>query len=123
MSDIEKVVSCTRRLERLLREKYYAQGQGLMELVQSCEQRLPHSIIKKIHHVADIRQKVVHDDDYQLDDPIAFERMCLECEKELTPRSGRFIWGVAIILVLAMTIGAIVFYNIHWDVIEPHLPR
>ncbi len=46
MSDIERVVTRTRRLEKLLREKYHAQGKGLHELTSSCEERLPHQVVK-----------------------------------------------------------------------------
>ncbi|OEF26111.1 hypothetical protein [Vibrio rumoiensis] len=121
MSDIEKVVSHTRRLERLLREQYYAKGQGLLELTESCVSRLPHDVVQKIHYISNIRQQLLEDDDYQLEDRDAFIRACLECEKELTPRSGRFIWGVAIFLMVLMTAGALLFYTIHWDEVTKFL--
>ncbi|HBV76542.1 MULTISPECIES: DUF4145 domain-containing protein [Vibrio] len=121
MSDIEKVVSHTRRLERLLREQYHATGQGLLELTESCASRLPHDVVQKIHYISSIRQQLLDDDDYQLKDKEAFIQLCIECEKELTPRSGKFIWGVAIFLVILMTIGALLFYTIHWDVVMKYL--
>ncbi|SJN21427.1 hypothetical protein FM109_03580 [Vibrio casei] len=121
VSDIEKVVSHTRRLERLLREQYHATGQGLLELTESCASRLPHDVVQKIHYISSIRQQLLDDDDYQLKDKEAFIQLCIECEKELTPRSGKFIWGVAIFLVILMTIGALLFYTIHWDVVMKYL--
>lgn len=121
MSDIEKVVLHTRRLEGLLREQYHAKGQGLIELTESCVTRLPHDVAQKIHLIAQTRQQLLDDDDVEPESTAAFIQACIECEKELTPRSGRFIWGVAIVLMLTMTLGAILFYSIHWDVVAHHL--
>lgn len=47
MSEIEQVVLRTRKLETLLREQYHAEGKGLHQLITSCEERLPHDVIKK----------------------------------------------------------------------------
>ena len=121
MSDIEKVVLHTRRLERLLREQYHAKGQGLVELTESCSTRLPHDVIKKIYLIAETRQQILDEHDANTESTVAFVQACIECEKELTPRSGRFIWGVAILLMVAMTLGALLFYTIHWDVVAQHL--
>ena len=121
MSDIEKVVKRTRRLEALLRLRYHADGRGLHQLVTSVEERLPHDVIAKLRYVATIRNKVVHDEDYQLDDRKHFLAVCDECEKELTPRASRFIWGIALILMMVITMLALGFYYIHWDKLSPHL--
>ncbi|USD65384.1 DUF4145 domain-containing protein [Vibrio sp. SCSIO 43136] len=121
MSQIEKVVTRTRRLEKLLRSQYHADGKGLHQLITSCEERLPHDVIGKLRYVATIRNKIVHEDNYQLDNQKDFLRVCDECEKELTPRSGRFIWGVAIALMALMTAAAAGFYYIHWNTLSQHL--
>lgn len=121
MSDIEKVVLHTRRLERLLREQYHAEGQGLVELTESCATRLPHDVAQKMFVVAETRQQLLNDDEIHIDAVTAFVQVCIECEKELTPRSGRFVWGVAILLMLAITLGAILFYSAHWDIVTQHL--
>ncbi|BAC92869.1 conserved hypothetical protein [Vibrio vulnificus YJ016] len=120
MSEIEQVVTRTRRLETLLRTQYHAEGKGLHQLVTSCEERLPHDVIGKLRFIATVRNKVVHEDNYQLDDKQRFLAACDECEKELTPRSGRFIWRVAILLMLSMTLGAMAFYYANWDVLSQH---
>lgn len=106
MSEIEQVVLRTRKLETLLREQYHAEGKGLHQLITSCEERLPHDVIKKLRYVATIRNKVVHEDDYRLDDRKAFLAVCQECEDELTPRSGKFVWRIAFMLMMLMTLGA-----------------
>lgn len=121
MSDIEKVVVRTRKLEKLLRTQYHAEGRGLHQLITSCEERLPHDVISKLRFIATIRNKVVHEDDYQLDSKRDFFAVCDDCEKELTPRSSRFIWRVAIALMLLSTMAALFFYYAHWDVLSSHL--
>ncbi|WP_117236414.1 DUF4145 domain-containing protein [Vibrio maerlii] len=115
MSDIEKVVLRTRRFEKLLRTQYHAEGKGLHQLITSSEERLPHEVIKKLRYVATIRNKIVHEEDFVLEDKAAFFNTCDECEKLLLPRSSRFIWGVALLLMGVFTLTAALFYLIHWD--------
>ncbi|ENM5899035.1 DUF4145 domain-containing protein [Vibrio mimicus] len=120
MSEIEQVVLRTRKLETLLREQYHAEGKGLHQLVTSCEERLPHDVIKKLRYVATIRNKIVHEDDFRLDDRKAFLAVCQECEDELTPRSGKFVWRIAFMLMMLITLGAIFFYYWHWEEFSQH---
>ena len=120
MSEIEQVVLRTRKLETLLREQYHAEGKGLHQLITSCEESLPHDVIKKLRYVATIRNKVVHEDDYRLDDRKAFLAVCQECEDELTPRSGKFVWRIAFMLMMLMTLGALFFYYWHWEELSQH---
>lgn len=121
MSDIDRVVTRTRRIEHLLRQQYHANGKGLHQLITSCEERLPHDVVSKLRYIATIRNKIVHEHDYKLENRREFLSVCDLCEKELTPRSGRFIWRVAIALMLLMTLGALFFYYAHWDVLTEHL--
>ncbi len=121
MSDIEQVIIRTRRLEKLLRVQYHAEGRGLHQLISSCEERLPHGTVKKLRFVATIRNKVVHEEDYQLDERKQFLTVCNECEKQLTPRSSRFIWRAAILLMALMTLAAAGFYYIHWEFLAEHI--
>lgn len=123
MSEIEQVVLRTRRLETLLRQQYHAQGKGLHQLISSSEERLPHDIIAKLRYVATIRNKIVHEDHYHLEDRKVFFNVCCECEKVLTPRSSRFVWRAALTLVALMTLAAMLFYYIHWDEVSKYLPN
>ncbi|MGF1868527.1 DUF4145 domain-containing protein [Photobacterium indicum] len=118
MANIEMVVTRTRRIEHLLRQHYHAEGKGLHQLISSSEERLPHEIVPKLRFIASVRNKTVHEDGYKLDDKKGFLAACKLCEKELTPRSGRFIWGVAVFLVLGFTALAIWFYSVHWHHIK-----
>ncbi len=115
MAEIEQVVLRTRRLETLLRQHYHAEGKGLHQLISSCEDRLPHDIVAKLRYIATMRNQVVHQDGYQLPDKRGFIKACIQCEKELEPRSGRFVWRAAVMLMLLMTLAAMTFYYLHWD--------
>ncbi|MBD1559358.1 DUF4145 domain-containing protein [Vibrio sp. S9_S30] len=121
MSEIEKVVTRTRKLEKLLREQYHASGETMAQLISSCEERLPHNVIDKLRFVAATSDLLVHEHKEDLDDPIRFLKLCDECEKELTPRSGRFIWGVALSLMIVITLAALSFYYAHWQELSKHL--
>ncbi|PFG58770.1 hypothetical protein ATG66_0079 [Vibrio sp. ES.051] len=121
MSDIEKVVMRTRTIEKLLRTQYHAEGKGLHQLINSCEERLPHDVIAKLRFIATVRNKVVHEDDYKLNDRTGFMAACDACEKELTPRSSRFIWRVAILLMTLITLAALGFYYMHWDILSKYI--
>ncbi len=121
MSEIEKVVIRTRKLEHLLRVQYHAEGRGLHQLISSCENRLPHNVIKKLRYIATVRNKLLHETDYQLDDCEAFLDAYDECMKELMPRSGRFIWRAAISVMMVITIIALGVYYIHWEFVSAKL--
>ncbi|MCL9783561.1 DUF4145 domain-containing protein [Vibrio sp. S4M6] len=121
MTDIEKVILQTRKIESLLRLQYHAEGKSLDELITSCEERLPHDVIDKLRYVAMTYDKVVHEDEFQPELGRQFLSVCHDCEKELTPRSGRFIWRVAISLMALITVMAIAFYYAHWDELTKHI--
>ncbi|WP_413285577.1 DUF4145 domain-containing protein [Vibrio sp. MA40-2] len=121
MSDIEEVVKRSRRIEKLLRVHYHADGKGLHQLITSCEERLPHDMAKKLRYIATIRNKIVHEDDYKLEDNKAFFATCDLCEKELTPRANVFIWRAAILVMLFFTLAALGVYAVHWDKLVRHL--
>jgi hypothetical protein len=113
--NIDKIIKKTRRLETLLRLHYHAEGKGLHQLVSSCEERLPHDVIKKLRFIATVRNKTVHEDGFTLDDARAFDKACRECLRELTPRSGRFIWRLIIVIMTLITLSALGFYYRHWE--------
>ncbi len=66
---------------KLLRTQYHAEGKGLHQLISSCEERLPHDVIAKLRFIATVRNKVVHEDNYKLDDRKGFMAACDDCEK------------------------------------------
>ena len=67
MKDITPVVKAAKRIESLLEEKLGARGRGLHEKLTSVERRVPAELQKKIRYIATVRNKAVHEDDYELD--------------------------------------------------------
>ncbi|CAM2879861.1 DUF4145 domain-containing protein [Vibrio rarus] len=121
MSDIDQVVTRTRRIEGLLRTRFHARGRGLHQLITDSEERLPREVIAKLRYVATVRNKMLQEDNFELEDRKQFVQICTLCEKELTPRSGRFIWGVAIALMTLLTVAAAFFYYVNWAEFSVHL--
>ncbi len=83
--DYELVIRLSKRLERLLEEKYGAQGKGLHEKTMSVAGRVDPLTVRKLHYIAAIRNKLVHDDSYErLDDRQSFINACHQAEAALT---------------------------------------
>ncbi|MCE0493538.1 DUF4145 domain-containing protein [Vibrio salinus] len=120
MSDIETIVVRSRKLEQLLKDRYHAEGQGMHQLISSCEERLPHDVVRQLRFIATIRNKAVHEDSFKLENKRDFLKVYDECMFKLAPRSNRFIWRFAFFLMMVMTIASLLFYYIHWEYLEPH---
>lgn len=118
MSDIDLVVKQSRKIESLLKMHYHAEGKGLHQLISSCEERLPHDVIKKLRFIATIRNKVVHEDGYKLEDKAGFKSVSQESIDILTPRASRFLWKLVFFIVLFSTLISVGIYLIHWDNIK-----
>lgn len=121
MSDIEHIVRRIHKLETLLRKQYHAQGEGLEQLVDSCQERLPNRISNQLHLIAQVERELDEKQNLHVTSPDRFFVACKECEKELTPRSGRFVWRIAVSLMTIMTLIALAFYYLHWDILNQHV--
>jgi hypothetical protein len=121
MSEVEEVIIKTRRLEQLLRVQFHAQGYGLHQLISSCEERLPHDVIGQLEYIANIRSQLLYEEMAEFKESSAFSKAYDECMKKLQPRSSKFIWRVAIFLMVAMTLVAFGLYYIYWELLSRHL--
>ena len=84
MSDIELTITRVKALEAILEQVVGATGKGLHEKVTSVQNRLSQPLVKKLRFVATVRNKIVHESDYQqIDDRAGFVRACDEAEAEL----------------------------------------
>src|SRR3954462_8234344 len=84
MSDIELAITRVKALESLLEQALGAAGKGLHEKVTSVQAKLPPALVKKLRFVATMRNKIVHESDYQqIDDRDGFLRACDDAEAEL----------------------------------------
>ena len=73
---IGKVINYTKKIEGILENKYAAEGKGLHEKVSSVESRLDEAIVKRIRYIASVRNGLMHEPDYTLDDPINYYKTC-----------------------------------------------
>lgn len=64
MSFLEDVLQRTKRLERVLSEKYGAEGKGLHEKTTSVERQLEARTVKQLRFIASVRNKLMHEDGY-----------------------------------------------------------
>ena len=83
MSAIEIAVTYSKQLESLLTEDLNAEGKGLHEKLTSVESILEPALIKQIRWIATMRNKVVHEADFTIDDPAGFEHSCEKAILEL----------------------------------------
>ncbi len=84
MSDIELAITRVKVLESLLEQALGATGKGLHEKVTSVQDRLSQPLVRKLRFAATVRNKIVHEADYQqIDDRAGFIRACDEAETEL----------------------------------------
>lgn len=109
MSDIDRVVKSSRKIETQLVRNLGASGKGLNGKLNSVENKLPSALVKRIRYIATIRNKVVHDDGYRrIDDRHAFKRAVLDVQRELRTYQTspsweqRLIGGVVLLLMAVL---------------------
>lgn len=67
ISDYELILKCTKSIESFLEEKYQANGRGLGEKATSIIGKISPVIHKKIMFLSTIRNKLLHEENYNLD--------------------------------------------------------
>lgn len=83
INPFELVITASRELESVLETQWQAVGKGLHEKLTSVEQRIPVEIAKRIRYIATIRNKVVHENDYFLEDSLKFQQEFEEVKNAL----------------------------------------
>ena|SRR5690606_6732533 len=108
MSDIERVVRASRRLENILAKHYGATGRGLHGLISSAASKLPTRTVKSLRWVATMRNKVVHEEGFRLSDPKGFSKEVKRLEKELQPGgSARALPFFLSLVILALALATV----------------
>jgi len=106
VSDETLVIQASRRLEAVLKEHHGAQGRGLHALVTCVEHRLPAKTVKQLRWIATLRNKVVHEEGYRLENARDYARQARRLERELGGRralSRRDVVTALFLVVLVMT--------------------
>ena len=83
INPFELVIKATKDLEGILESGWNAEGKGLHEKLTSVEASIPIDISKRIRWLASIRNKLVHEASFTLDDPMHYEREYLRLRDEL----------------------------------------
>lgn len=112
MSDVELAVTKAKTLEALL-EAIGATGKGLHEKVTSVQSRLPPPLVKKLRFIATVRNKIVHEANYQqIDDRHGFAAACDDAEAQLramlTPVRDRRTFRLILLLAIPVAVVAVV---------------
>lgn len=111
MSDIDRVIKASRKIETQLVRNFQATGKGLNGKLNSVEKKLPAALVKRIRYVATIRNKVVHDDGYKrIDDRSAFKRAVLQVQRELRSYQTVASWTQRLVgAMVLLLIGVFVY--------------
>lgn len=80
MGEIDTAIRYSKEIEGLLETQLGAEGRGLHEKASSVEHQLPSELLKKLRYIATIRNKVVHEAGYQIDN---YEKFVSSCEEAL----------------------------------------
>ncbi|MBD3610771.1 MAG: DUF4145 domain-containing protein [Gammaproteobacteria bacterium] len=105
MSDIDLVIKASKKLEYLLSRQLGARGKGLHQKLSNVERKLSSSLVKRLRYIATVRNKLVHDNEYnKLDDKRGFKRAVKQSEKELKvlnrKPAKRWLFGLVFVLLL-----------------------
>ncbi len=116
MSDVDLAIKNSKKLESLLESKLGATGRGLHEKVSSVEPKLPRDLVRKIRLVATVRNKIVHESDYQrIDNRREFLAASKEAQRALKSLGGgkgsgkRVLMAIAVLLLI---VAAVVIWKI-----------
>lgn len=109
-SDIDVVITESKEIETLLSKYFDAEGRGLHQKITNASPSLDASLVKKLRWIATIRNKVVHEVDFEIPNRESYIRACNECKKLLqkTPDNIGFLCGFDIDYKLVVTIVAMI---------------
>jgi DNA segregation ATPase FtsK/SpoIIIE-like protein len=75
-SSIELAIRYCKQIETLLEQQFFAEGRGLHEKISSVEDVLADDLVRVLRWIATLRNKVVHEDGFEIENLIAFKESC-----------------------------------------------
>lgn len=117
----EQTIDPFKKLADVLKKRYHAQGEQLEQLILSCEERLPQHIVKKLYFNAQLQAQWLKGDLFAEHELTQVLVNCQECEQALIPRGSRLLWKTVIFLLVAVSLGSLIFYFLYWDEITQPL--
>ena len=84
----EMIIKETKKIENLLEKNYQAKGRGLHEKLSSVQESIDPFVAKKIRMVATIRNKLVHEENFELKEKAiyTFNNNCRYILEKLEPK-------------------------------------
>ena len=73
--ELAKIISFTRELESILKEKFQAKGKGLHTYIDSIENKLDERLVKDLRYLATIRNKSMHESSFKVDNFSRYKRV------------------------------------------------
>lgn len=104
-----KIVEYNKKIEKILTDKYQAQGKGLHSKVSSVESKLSPELVKKIRYIATIRNKLVHEADFS-NIPKDFLKSNREVIKELS-QEKESLWSWIVFILLLVILVVVIYYK------------
>jgi len=104
-----KIIKYSKKIEQLLTENFHANGKGLHSKLTSVENRLSPNLVKKIRFIATIRNKLVHEEDFNKI-PKDFLKTNKEVVAELSKQKQN-IWSWIIYILLLIVLALLLYYR------------
>ncbi|MEM0982416.1 MAG: DUF4145 domain-containing protein [Planctomycetota bacterium] len=104
MSDIDRIIRLSKQIESHLERRHGASGKGLHEKISSIERKLDETSVRHLRYIATIRNKLVHEDDYnRIDDKDQFKRRSKAALKAVGLKKGppKLLIAAILIAILA----------------------
>jgi hypothetical protein len=83
MTDLNKIITSAKSIERILTEQFGGSGRGMREKLDSARYPIPEPLKKRIAYLARVRNRCVHEEGYELEDTEDYVRKCASVCREL----------------------------------------
>lgn len=83
MSDFKSIIDAVKRIETTLIGQFGAEGRGLHEKLSSVEERIPPNLQRTIRYLATVRNKAMHEDGYEIEDPAVYVQQATQVHTQL----------------------------------------
>lgn len=83
MTDVKKIIDGAKAIEKILTEQFGGTGRGMTEKLNSSRYPIPEPLQKRIKHLAWLRNRSVHEDGFELEDPDDYAAKCARVCEEL----------------------------------------
>ena len=87
-NELTEIISYTREIETILKNKFQAEGKGLHTYLDAIENKIDYQLLKKLRYIATIRNKAMHDSSFKLNNLNYYKETAEKCIIELNKVSA-----------------------------------